>query len=134
MDSFIQGYRLGQSDLLLNLFARYNYSQPDVSFPYTPYWIRYDLGFIHPITSVFMPIGAINRLPEIIDTGKVRPNFIVGENWKPGVYEIRWYYKAMEDSTAQLTIVQFSITSSGMRQENLLPVNHVDVCAYMILY
>jgi hypothetical protein len=134
MESFIQGHRIGQTDLVLNLFARYYGAYPDQTFPYTPFWIRYDLGFVHPVTAQFMPVGIRNRLPVIIDTGKIRPNFIIDSTWKLGIYQIRWYYRASETSATQMTPVEFSVTSDGIHQQNLAMENHFDLNAYMILY
>lgn len=133
MESFIQGHRIGQEDLVLYLYARYYSAKPYETFPYTPFWIRYDVGFIHPTTNNFMPVGSTDRLPYIIDTGKIRPNFIIGNNWKIGTYEIRWHYKATETSATQTTIVEFSVTSDGIHQPEIAMENHFDVKAYMIL-
>lgn len=133
MESFIQGHRVGQEDLVLNLFARYYTAYPYQTFPYTPFWIRYDVGFIHPVTNDFRIIGRKDRIPDIIDTGRIRPNFIIGEDWKPGTYEIRWYYRDAEDSTTQVTSVEFSIVSDGVHQPDLIMVNHFDIKAFMIL-
>lgn len=134
MEEFIQGQRLGQDDLVLNMFARYISYRPDETFPYTPFWIRYDVGFIYPLTNQFTPIGSRNRSPIIVDTGKVRPNFIVGDNWKPGVYEIRWYYMATDTSNTQMTIVQFSVSSGGVSQPVYYSGNQYNVSAVMTLY
>jgi hypothetical protein len=134
MESFIQGHRIGQEDLILNMYARHYGAYPDQTFPYTPFWIRYDVGFVHPITNQFMPIGIHNRLPDIIDTGKIKPNFIVEDTWKVGAYEIRWYYMASDSSPIQMTIVEFSVTSDGIRQQELAMENHFDLNAYMVLY
>lgn len=133
MESFIQGHRVGQEDLVLNLFARYYSAYPYQTFPYTPFWIRYDVGFIHPVTIEFMIIGKKDRIPDIIDTGRIRPNFIIGRDWKPGTYQIRWYYRDSEDSTTQVTSVEFSIISDGIHQPNLVMENHFDIKAFMIL-
>lgn len=134
MESFKQGHRVGQEDLVLNLYARHYSAYPYQTFPYTPFWIRYDVGFVHPVTGQFMLVGAHNRLPDILDTGKIRPNFIIGDTWKVGTYEIRWYYRASETSAIQTTIVEFSVTSDGIHQSELAMENHFDLNAFMILY
>jgi hypothetical protein len=134
MESFIQGHRIGQTDLILNLYARYYNAYPYQTFPYTPYWIRYDIGFVHLLTNQFMPIGIRNRLPDILDTGKIKPNFIIEDTWKIGTYEIRWYYRALETSATQLTTVEFSVTSDGIHQQMSAMKNHFDINAFMILY
>lgn len=133
MESFEQGHRVGQNDLVLNLFARYYSAYPYQTFPYTPFWIRYDVGFIHPTTGNFMLIGANERIPDIIDTGKIRPNFIIDDTWKPGTYQIRWYYRASESSAIQATSVEFSVTSDGIHQPEISMENHFDITAFMIL-
>jgi uncharacterized protein YodC (DUF2158 family) len=134
MESFIQGHRVGQNDLVLNLYARYYSAYPYQTFPYTPVWIRYDVGFLHPVTGSFMLIGKKERIPDIIETGKIRPNFIIEDDWKPGVYEIRWYYRASEESATQAVTVEFSVTTNGISQPIISMENHFDLNAYMILY
>jgi hypothetical protein len=134
MESFEQGYRLGSDDLVLNLYARYYNSQPYMDFPFTPFWIRYDVGFIHQVTNQFMPIGCKKRIPDIINTGRVKPNFIIGDDWKIGVYEIKWYYTVTETSDIQMTSVQFSVSSNGVSSPSIALENHSDINAYMIIY
>jgi hypothetical protein len=93
MEIFKQGHRMGQDDLILHLFARYYTVRPNETFPYTPFWIKYDLGYTPPVSGTasgdFVLVPPSNRSPNILDTGVVRPNFIIGETWKLGIYEIR---------------------------------------------
>lgn len=133
METFKQGYRLGQGDLLLYLYARYNNAQPYQTFPFTPFWIRYDIGYTDQNTNTFMYIGARDRLPDILDTGKVRPNFIINDTWKPGVYDIHWHYTATQTSPVQTVIGQFTVVSDGIHQANLAMENHFDLRAFMVL-
>lgn len=133
MESFKQGYRLQQDDLLLNFYARYYNVQPYVTCPYSPYWIRYDIGFIYSITNEFYPVGAVNRIPDELSTGIFRPNFIVGDDWDPGIYEIRWHYKDYENSILQEKIIEFEILSDGIMQSRLYMFNHVDLPANFTL-
>jgi len=133
MESFVQGHRLNDDDLVLYLYARYISSRPDETFPYTPFWIRYNVGFIHPITNNYMLIGPTERIPRYIDTGKVRPNFIIDENWNPGTYKIRWSYMATDVSSIENLTVEFEIVSAGIQQGNLAMENHADVIAVMTL-
>lgn len=133
MESLVQGSRIGKDSLNFLIYGRYKSDQPDVTFPYTPAWIKYDVGFIHPVTNQFMNIGSRNRLPNFLDTGKFQPNFIVGDDWKPGIYEVRWHYRVTESSVTNMTSVQFSIVASGMAQPQLVMENHVDIRAYLIL-
>jgi hypothetical protein len=134
MENFNQGQRLSHFDLILNMYARYVNSRPDETFLYTPFWIRYDVGFINSLNNQFTPVGSINRLPELIDTGKIHPNFIVGYDWKPGIYEIHWNYQATETSVKQMTSVQFSISSNGINPYKAYSGNYFEMNAYMILY
>lgn len=133
MESFVQGHRLNDDDLVLYLYARYISSRPYETFPYTPYWIRYNVGFIHPITDNYMLIGPTERIPHHIDTGKVRPNFIIDEDWNPGTYKIRWFYMATDDSSIEFLTVEFEVVSAGIQQGNLAMENHADVIAIMTL-
>ena len=133
MDSFIQGYRLQQEDLNFNLFSRYNYNQQNLTFPYTPYWLRYDIGFIREDTSEFYPIGSKNRKPDILSTGVFRPNFIIGDRWTPGIYELRWYYRDSASSDIQTQIIQFEVTSDGISQPLIQVYNHFDIYAVFTL-
>jgi len=138
MEIFEQGYRLRQEDLNLHLFARYYTAHPDETFPYTPFWIKYDLGYVPPVTGTasgdFVLIPPSDRSPNIIDTGIVRPNFIIGETWKLGIYELRWNYKATETSSILTTIVQFEVSSNGISQSELAMESHFDIGAVMVLY
>jgi len=133
MESFTQDYRVGQNDLVFNIYARSYSAQPGVTFPCTPFWVRYDVGFIQPSTGLFVPIGSRNRLPQVIATGKVTPNFIIEGDWETGIYEIRWYCKTSETSLVQMTSVQFSVTSDGVHQSKQTMENHSDISASMIL-
>ena len=133
MESFTQGYRLRQEDLNFHLFARYNYNQQYLTFPYTPYWLRYDLGFIREDNNQFYPIGAKNRIPDILSTGTFRPNFIIGDRWAPGTYEIRWNYRDSSLSNIETQIVQFSVVSEGVYQPLLSMYNHYDIVAFFTL-
>ncbi len=133
MENFQQGHRVGLQDLIINLYARYHYAQPHQTFPFTPFWIRYDIGFIHPTTGDFMLIGAKDRLPDVLDTGKIRPNFIINDKWKPGTYQILWHYRVTEESSVETIMVEFSVVSDGIHQPEIFMENHFDIRAYMVL-
>lgn len=133
METFTQGYTLTDNDLVLNMYARYISSRPDETFPYTPYWIRYAIGYIHPVTLNFMLVGPTERIPRYIDTGKVRPNMIIADDWNPGTYQVRWMYTATSTSSVESTVVEFAVISAGIQQNNLAMENHADVIAIMTL-
>jgi hypothetical protein len=133
MESFEQGHRLTQDELSLNIYSRYNHSSPYQTFPCTPYYVAYDIGFIHATTGQFVPIGKTKRSPRHISTGRFCPNFILGEDWKPGTYEIKWYISATETSQMQMTSIQFSVVSNGTRQSKQVTVNHHNIPAVLIL-
>lgn len=80
-----------------------------------------------------MLIGAKNRLPDFLDTGKIRPNFIINDRWKPGTYQLRWYYRAFEESPIETIIIEFSVVSDGIHQPEIFMYNYFDVRAFMVL-
>jgi len=105
MESFIQGYRLQQEDL--------NYSFYFYRYPYSPFWVRYGLGYINP-DGTYHEFGTRYRLPDELQTGLFRPNFAIGDDWYVGTYEVRWKYQIRENSAILIDSVQFQVTTAGI--------------------
>lgn len=113
-ESFKQGYRLKDGDLEESFWA-YNVYYPDTfGNYYTPYWARYDVRWIHPTSGISYPLKPRYRIPYEVKTGILRPNFIIGDTWEPGTYEIRWKYKIWENSDIEYRRVFFTVTDAGL--------------------
>jgi len=91
----------------------------DVHYPttygnfYTPFWVRYDVRWVLTEVNRNYPIGPQYRLPIEVRAGILRPNFIIGETWEPGTYEIRWKYRDWENSDIEFRSVLFVVESAG---------------------
>lgn len=114
METFEQGYRLMDGDLEESFYAYVVYYPTTYGNYYTPYWARYAIGWINPITGIYYRIGPRYRLPYEIKTGILRPNFIVGETWEPGAYEIRWKYRIWAYSDIESRKVRFTVDGAGL--------------------
>ena len=117
-----QNYRLQQTDLNNLLYSTSVYYPPGVSYAYSPYWMRYGLGYIND-NDHYHEIGPRYRIPEELKTGVYRPNFIVGEKWPVGTYEIRWKYRIHADSPIVYQSVRFTVTTAGIYNQ---PGNYPD--------
>lgn len=131
MDSFYQGYRLTQTDLTTEFYRQNLLYPPPLYYQYSPYWVRYALGYIAPDTGIYYRVGPAQRLPDELQTGLYRPNFIIWEDWYPGVYEIRWLYRDYENSDIQMRKVQFEVFSAGLYTTSITLRDYVDLPASM---
>lgn len=114
MESFRQGYRLQTDDLNTTFYTQGLIYPPDRTFAYSPYWVRYEIGYHHPTESRVLRIGPLNRKPVEKRTGLYRANFIVGERWTPGTYQIKWKYKISDVSDEETKTEDFEITTRGV--------------------
>lgn len=126
MEKFIQGQRLKENDLVLCLYDIFPFFYVQ---PFIPYWIKYSVGYIHPPTGRFLLIGPKYRIPLIKSPEKILPNFIVGRRWKPGEYELIWWYKKEDLSVIEIKRVRFEVVSDGITQSDLVMGNHFDLYA-----
>lgn len=115
MEILKQDYRLKDGDL------NYTFFDDDVSYlyngltqKYSPYWVRYEVGRIQESNLAYFPLGSLFRIPYEIETGIFRPNFIIGRDWKTGLYKIRWKYKKTAYSDVEYKEVPFIITTEGI--------------------
>ena len=108
MESFYPGYRLQEEDLNVFFFAQGIAYPPALAYGYSPYFISYEIGFINTNNRV-LRVGPLNRVPENVNTGIYRANFIVEENWATGIYQITWKYKVSANSDMQKIFQQFEI-------------------------
>lgn len=139
MESFKQGYRLQREDLnayfwSTQLLQPYpiDFSNrifpilPDEQFqaralPYypmwpslfSPYWVRYGLGYVDS-HGHYHEFGARYRLPDELSAGVYRPKFIVEADWAVGTYRIRWKYQVFEGNDIRFMDVQFEVTTAGI--------------------
>lgn len=128
MEEFYQGYRLKDDDLEISFWAYDVYYPGSYGNYYSPYWIRYGLGYINE-NDHYHEIGPRYRIPEELKTGYFRPNFIIGEKWPLGTYEIRWKYKDFENSSIEFRKVQFKIVSAGIYNQTGYFPDYLDLPA-----
>jgi len=115
MEIFKQDYRLRKDDLNYAFYAdSVAYPYAGLTYKYSPYWVRYELGRSHENNLAFEPFGSLFRIPEEISTGTFRPNFIIGYDWYIGLYKIRWKIKKTSDSNIEYIDVPFRVTTEGI--------------------
>lgn len=132
MESFVQGYRLLQTDLNIEFWRHSIHYPPPFAFRYSPYWIRYQVGYVPDDISRFYRIGIQYRLPDELDTGLFRPNFIIGDDWGPGNYQIRWLYKDYENSSIAERFVGFRVVSAGIFSGEMVEMNQRNLPAFFV--
>jgi len=132
MEIFSQGTRLGEDDLVTVFWAYPVYYPTIYGNYYSPYWVRYGIGYTED--GHYHEFGARYRIPVEIKTGYFRPNFIVGEDWAVGKYEIRWKYKNYENSEIEYRSVEFEVCSSGINNQKDVPEDYLDLPAQMFVY
>lgn len=108
MESFYSGYRLQDTDLNVTFFAQGVSYPPALTYPYSPYSLSYEIGFLNYDGRV-LRVGPLNRIPYNIRTGVYRADFIVGDDWATGIYQITWKYKISANSDTQETTQQFEV-------------------------
>ena len=114
MESFSQGYRLEEGDLNKTFYRNSVYYSGSTGNFYTPYWVRYEIGKVNASTGLYYAIGSTERIPDFIQTGVVRPNFIIGENWDTGIYELKWIFKDSANSAEEIAFEQFEVVTEGI--------------------
>jgi hypothetical protein len=60
-------------------------------------------------------MGNINRIPEKVTQGVYRANFIVGDDWPTGYYNIVWKYQMSPIGPVQRIINTFQVTNGGYK-------------------
>ena len=73
-----------------------------------PFW---SVFFVPPIEQ------PVNRIPEKINGSGYRANFIVGEEWATGIYQIVWKYKPYSYSNTQTITQYFEVLSNGIESK-----------------
>lgn len=114
MEEFYQGYRLREEDLNTEFWRQNIHYPPPLTYLYSPYWVRYSIGWIHPTTGIRYRIGPFHRLPDEVQTGVFRPNLVIGDAWATGTYEIRWFYMDFDYSSIEERRVRFTVLSAGI--------------------
>lgn len=130
MEQFYQGHRLQDTDLNTEFWSQSYFNPNGYSNPYSPCWIRYGLGYIHPDTGIYYEFGARYRLPIELRTGVFRPNFIIDEKAPTGTYEIRWKYRNFENSDIEFRKVHFQVISAGIYDQVGDFPDYVDLAGY----
>lgn len=116
MEEFYQGYRLLDTDLITSFWAYPVYYPSIYGNFYSPYWVRYGLGYIDD-HGHYHEFGSRYRIPIELETGYYRPNFIIGDTWATGTYEVRWKYRVYQNSDIEYRSVQFKVLSSGIHDQ-----------------
>lgn len=114
MESFIQGYRLQEGDLQTAFRAQGLTYPPSLTRLYSPFWVRYEVAYYHPTEARYLRIGPLNRIPENVQVGIYRANFIVGDHWTPGTYRLTWKYRISDAALEQRFSEEFEISSRGV--------------------
>ena len=136
MSTFVQNYRLTETDLTKNFylgitgieFTGIGYtgiwttgvgitglpSAPP--YPVNPYWVRYEIDYIEPVDQYPIRIGPLNRIPLTTFNTTYYANFIVGERWATGDYQIIW--KSYMTGETGIPLLQstdtFGVTGAGI--------------------
>ena len=115
MESFKQDYRLEEDDLNYTFYDDgVSYLYNGLTQKYSPYWVRYELGRIQESNLSYFPLGSLFRIPDELETGTFRPNFIIGHDWKTGLYKIRWKFKKTAYSDIEYVEVPFMVVTEGI--------------------
>ena len=111
LNTFVQDYRLKDTDLTKTFylgvtglgvtgFSGYtgfsgvtglpgvDHYQPP--YPVSPYWVAYEIDYIEPVAQYPIRVGPFNRVPLQTLWKNYYANFIVGEKWATGYYQIVW--------------------------------------------
>jgi hypothetical protein len=132
METFKQDYRLQQEDLNYWFYSEYVAYQIGLSQPYSPFWVRYGLGYINP-DDTYHEFGARYRIPDQLQIGLFRPNFAIGTDWYVGTYEVRWKYQIYENSEILIDKVRFQVTTAGIYNTPGVFPSYVDLPASMMV-
>jgi len=115
MEILKQDYRLKEWDLQHTFYAdSVAYPYNGIAHKYSPYWVRYELGRIQEDNLAYFPLGSLFRIPDQLGAGVSRPNFIIGHDWKTGLYKIRWKYKKSANTDIEYFDVPFLVITSGI--------------------
>jgi len=119
VESFKQGYRLGDDDLIKTFYRNSVYYSNSTGNFYSPYWISYEVGRFREDLNSYDPIGSLFRIPIELDTGVFRPNFIIGDKWDTGVYELKWKFKVSANAAEEKESVMFEVITEGILDSGL---------------
>ena len=78
---------------------------------YTPYYLSYEIDY-KDVSGRIIPFGNRNRIPEKVSQGIYRPNFIVGDDWSAGNYQITWKYKISAASEIVTQVNPFQVINN----------------------
>lgn len=125
MDIFKLDYRISQKDLNYTFYG-------DATPPYNsrsvvqPYWVRYEI--VHVFEDRDVRVGPSLRVPSLRGPGVYRPNFIIGREWRVGLYKIVWKYKISADSRLETADVLFRVVTDGLYNNmQRKATGHIDV-------
>jgi len=130
-EEFLQGYRLMKDDLNVRFYSLNVYMPQGHWNLYSPYQVRYEIGFVHPDSGVYYRIGSEERIPVEISAGVFRANFIVGDDWSTGEYRIVWKYVDEFGGPTRAKCQKFLVNTAGIFDGVLAFVNSQDLPASM---
>ena len=81
---------------------------------YTPYKVWYLVGILNENCNTVVPVCGGPKLPFIVRTGVMRPNFVVGDKWPAGTYRITWYFQDFKDGPVETRDFDFAVLSAGI--------------------
>jgi hypothetical protein len=106
------GYRLQDEDLNVSFCAQGLTWPLGVAYFYTPNSVEYEIDFFNT-DGRLVSYGNADRIPEIVTQGVYRANFIVGDDWPTGFYQILWKYQTSANSSIETISKIFQVTTGG---------------------
>jgi len=110
MQSFPLGYRLMDEDLNITFQRKLSFAYGPLSL-YNPFYLAYEIGTLDS-SQVYTRMGPENRIPYNIKVGTYRANFIVGDEWTIGNYQIIWTYQICQTGPVMTVSDNFTVSTS----------------------
>lgn len=86
---------------------------------YTPYTVWYTVGAVNTLCDRVVNVCGGPKDPYEINTGMLRPNFVVGDKWPTGLYRITWHYKDSSSSPLQTREFDFNVVTAGIYDSSM---------------
>jgi hypothetical protein len=110
VQTFPTGYRLNREDLTVQFVKKFGFGHGPLAV-YNPFYVACEIGLIDS-NLAYTRIGPEFRVPEIVKVGTYRANFIVGEHWVSGIYQIIWKYQVCAEDPIQTAVEQFAVAAA----------------------
>lgn len=99
---------------------------------FTPWAITYSVGFISQDDGSYHPVGSTQRIPLEMRTGRLRPNFFVGDNWFTGDYAVVWTYVVNNGGPEYTRTTLFTVTTAGIYDRHPRGLGVYDITATLV--